>query len=223
MGYIAEIHLAHDELLLQPTIVGSNGVTLRHEYEMNTDSDDGSVFISVTGNASDDFLPTLREDPTVTRPTKIVEFDDRTIFRVEVATTLMPLPSVFSDVGGYVVEAESDGSGWLVRTHLPSRQAIADVRSYFRSRDASFQVIRLYDSETVDRMELAGLTEKQRDLLLTALYSGYYDIPRRASQGDLANDLDVSTSAISKQLRRAVSQLIVSSLSPEGRAEQLNH
>lgn len=220
MGYIAEIHLSHDELLLQPTILASNGVKIRHEYGMGKAPDSKTVFVSAIGTPTDTFDGVLEDDPTVNRSTRIVEFEDRTIYRVQTVTERVPVANIFSDVNGYVVDAQSDDSGWVVRTHLPSRDAISIVRDYFHDRDVNFRVVRLFDSESIDRMEVAGLTEKQRDLLLSALYNGYYDIPRRASQEDLADQFEVSTSAISKQLRRAVSQLIVSSLAPEGEPQQ---
>lgn len=221
MGFIAEIHLSHEELFLQPTIAADNEVTFRHEYGMG-DGSAMAVFVSALGELTNGFDAQLDQDPTIEHPKQIVAFEDRTVYRLDANTERIPLPRVFVDVDGYVVDAQSNNSGWVVRAHLPSRDAITTVREYFRSREIDFQVIRLFNADAIDRMELAGLTEKQRDLLLSALYNGYYDIPRRASQEDLANQFEVSTSAISKQLRRAVSQLVVSSLAPEGRPSHSN-
>ena len=215
MGFIAEIHVSHDALLLQPTIAEINSLSLRREYEMSIPPGEPRLYISAIGDVPPAFDAQLSEDPTIAEPRPVVAFADRTIYRLRVATDLVPVPTVFSEVDGYVLDAESDTDGWLIRSHLPDRDAIIRIREYFRDRDVTFQVVRLFDSEGIDKPTHAGLTERQRDLLLTALYSGYYDIPRRASQGDLAEQLDVSTSAVSKRLRRAVSQLIVSSLSPE--------
>lgn len=214
MGYVAEIHLSHEALLLQPTITSVDEPVLRRESGTQANGADVE-FVSVIGGAPDGFDTVLERDGTIRAAERVVDFSDRSVYRVTAATELVPVPPVFSDIGGYVLDAESAGSGWSVDAHLPDRTAISKLREYFRSRDVAFHVGRLYDAETIDRFDHAGLTEKQRDLLLTALYSGYYEVPRRASQGDLADQLDVSTSAISKQIRRAVGQLIVSSLAPE--------
>lgn len=219
MGYIAEIHLAHEDLLLQPTILTAETVTLRRQYATEPEPGTTLLYVSVSGDVPSGFESILVDDPTITEPTHIVTFGDRTIYRVRVVTELDPVPDEFTELGGYILDVMSDGDGWVVRTHLPDREALLEMREYFRARDVSFRIARLYDAEAIDRVGNAGLTEKQRDLLLTALYSGYYDIPRRASQGDLAEQLEVSTSAISQRLRRAISQLIVSSLDPEDVSE----
>ena len=214
MGYIAEIAVSHEELLLQPTIHRIETVTLRREYELVKPPDTTIFFVAAIGSGSR-LRDLLEGDDTITNPRKVVEFGDRTIYSVEVATSLVPVPPTFTEVNGYVLDAESRGTGWCIRSHLPDRAAIVTLKDYYQERDVSFRVVRLHDADGIEQLASAGLSEKHRDLLLTALYSGYYDIPRRASQGDLADQLEVSTSAISKQLRRAISQLIVSSLSPE--------
>jgi len=61
------------------------------------------------------------------------------------------------------------------------------------------------------REEVASdqLTRKQREALQAAVRMGYFDVPRRANQGDLSDLLGVSEQAVSERLRRA-SQTMVS-------------
>ncbi|ODR82855.1 DNA-binding protein [Haladaptatus sp. W1] len=46
------------------------------------------------------------------------------------------------------------------------------------------------------------LTEQQHETLRSAMEWGYYEIPRRATATDLAEELGVSHQAISERLRR---------------------
>lgn len=48
----------------------------------------------------------------------------------------------------------------------------------------------------------------QRDTLVTAYRRGYFRIPRRISQADLAEELEISDSALSQRIRRGVTKLI---------------
>ncbi len=66
-----------------------------------------------------------------------------------------------------------------------------------------------------EEMDVVGLTEEQKQLLCMAFERGYYEIPRRISQNELAHKLDISTSAISQRLRRDTEQLIGSTLAVE--------
>ena len=56
------------------------------------------------------------------------------------------------------------------------------------------------------------LTDRQIEILRTALAAGYYDIPRRATQRDLAAELGFSRGTIGDHLRRAEAKIIRSIL-----------
>ena len=57
-------------------------------------------------------------------------------------------------------------------------------------------------------IDLDVLTAKQRRTLELALEAGYYDRPREADLSYLADELDVSKSAVSQRLRTAETKLI---------------
>lgn len=189
-------------------------MTFRREYETTVDGE-RLLYVSVFGELDDHFERTLENDPTIDAPKTIMRLNDRVVYSARVNTELDPVPPKYAKENAYVLNVASNDEGWVVRARLPDRDALIAIRDYFHTRDVKFRVLRLHESDSLDRLAHTGLTEKQLDLLLTALYAGYYDIPRRSSQGDLADQLGVSTSAISKQLRRAVSQLIMNSLNPE--------
>lgn len=48
----------------------------------------------------------------------------------------------------------------------------------------------------------SNLTPRQQEILSTAVSAGYYESPRRASQADLADRLDISPAAVSQHLQR---------------------
>ncbi|MFW6435385.1 MAG: helix-turn-helix domain-containing protein [Halovenus sp.] len=63
------------------------------------------------------------------------------------------------------------------------------------------------DPNTV-AVDTGKLTEKQRRTLKMALEAGYYEEPRRADLGDLADRTGVSKSAISQRLRAGEAKLV---------------
>lgn len=66
--------------------------------------------------------------------------------------------------------------------------------------------------EADDRVREDILTEHQERALGRAAALGYFDVPRRIQLGELAERLDMSTSALSELLRRAQGRLISSYL-----------
>jgi predicted DNA binding protein len=61
---------------------------------------------------------------------------------------------------------------------------------------------------TTVTVNLDRLTEKQREALEFALAEGYYERPRGVDLGTLAEELDISKSAVSQRLRTAETKLI---------------
>lgn len=52
------------------------------------------------------------------------------------------------------------------------------------------------------------LTDRQREVVETAVELGYYDVPRTASQEDIAVELDCAPSTIAEHLRKAESRVL---------------
>jgi DNA-binding NarL/FixJ family response regulator len=56
----------------------------------------------------------------------------------------------------------------------------------------------------------ASLTERQQEILLTALELGYFETPRETNQEAIAEELGVSTATVGEHLRRIQAELIPS-------------
>ncbi|MEY7851011.1 helix-turn-helix domain-containing protein [Natrarchaeobius sp. A-rgal3] len=210
MGFIAEVRLAHDELVLVPTMKRQPDVALRHEYETVCDGN-RVQFVSAFGDPDGRLEETMRDDPTVSDPTRVVAFGQREIYRFTVETGLEVVPGRCVEYGLFVFAVTSDRSGWTVRVHLPDRDALTAIRRWYRDRDVSFRVMQLCESAAPDDGTYF-LTDNQREILLLAYEGGYFDVPRGTTQDDLAEHLDVTDSAVSQQLRRAISRLIAATL-----------
>lgn len=52
-----------------------------------------------------------------------------------------------------------------------------------------------------------GLTASQWKTLALAVERGYYDIPRRCTTAELADELDISAQAVTERLRRGITNL----------------
>lgn len=60
------------------------------------------------------------------------------------------------------------------------------------------------------RTPAAPLTDRQRDVVETAVELGYYDVPREATLEDVAAELDVAASTVSDHLRKAEAEVMTS-------------
>ncbi|MFP8953672.1 helix-turn-helix domain-containing protein [Natrialbaceae archaeon A-arb3/5] len=209
MGFIAEIRVVHDELPLASTIAAHPAITIRYEYTVRTERP--IAFVSAFGDEHRALGGAMVADPTVSAPERVATFENRTIYRVTLETDREIVPGCCGELGLFVFTITSGERGWIVRTHVPDRDTLTAFREYCRDRGISFRVSQLYDSSASDDGTYF-LTERQHEILVMAYYGGYYDIPRVITQDDLAERLDISDSAVSQRLRRAVAELIEATL-----------
>jgi len=59
------------------------------------------------------------------------------------------------------------------------------------------------------------LTDRQREVVATAIELGYYDVPRGATVSDVATELDITDSTVSAHLRKAESTVMQEALSSQ--------
>lgn len=106
-----------------------------------------------------------------------------------------------------------EGNELVVCLTLPDRSELTDIVSHLREIGASVQLDRLSRAESSDcdrvvQFEARGITDKQREAIRVAIERGYYESPRQADLGDLADELGVSRSAVSQRLGSVESKLV---------------
>ena len=97
--------------------------------------------------------------------------------------------------------------GWEVRLTAPSHGALTAV--YDRWRDIGVDVdIVSVGGEATDARSADGLTNDQREALFYAADVGYFSVPRKATLGDIAEQLGISDQAVSERVRRGTYRLV---------------
>jgi hypothetical protein len=94
--------------------------------------------------------------------------------------------------------------GWLQRGWFADRKTLAQFREFWAD-NGGFELRRLVPDAATSE---GGLTDAQREALVAANDLGYFEIPRRASLADVADELGVAQSSLSERLRRAHSHLV---------------
>lgn len=104
-----------------------------------------------------------------------------------------------------------DGQGRLVvdvPAHVKPRSVVDEFLAEFP--DANLTAIRNTDrriSKVADKKFrddfLAGLTDRQQEVLQTAHREGYFELPRRVPGVEIARDIGISSATFSQHLRRA--------------------
>lgn len=112
---------------------------------------------------------------------------------------------------------EARNGSLYVSVTTPTRTELEAIVETLRDTGATVHLERIGSSsdepDTAGRrltIETDDLTEKQRNAVVVAVESGYYETPRKADLGDLADELGVSRSAVSQRLNAVESKLVTS-------------
>ncbi|MFC7139988.1 helix-turn-helix domain-containing protein [Halosimplex aquaticum] len=123
--------------------------------------------------------------------------------------------AVFGEFG-CVPELSAVGDGRIVlETYLPDRDHLSELVDALKGVADGLRLRQLkrIENGTAERnrdtvtLDLFEVTEKQREAVTKAVTAGYYESPRETSLGELADDLDISKSALTQRLNGVESKL----------------
>lgn len=138
-------------------------------------------------------------------------------FTVEWAEDVQTLVDRIVDQHGIMQEAEAADRTWYLKLKFLDQDALNGFQEYFHDQGYDFELQRIYHGRGPKEREY-DLTPEQREVLVVALENGYFSVPRDAQIQDLADELEISTNAVSQRLRRATGNLTKNTLmiSPPG-------
>lgn len=114
------------------------------------------------------------------------------------------------------VELSVDSGSLVIGAYADDRQTLSEATTRLEEGVERWRLRQLTTTANEDsvpgtvegHVEQLTLTEKQREAVQTAVDMGYYDRPREASLGDLADRLGVTRSALSQRLNAVESKLV---------------
>ncbi len=178
---------------LEPTVADA---TDRSIFTIRSDQYDGAAVEDA-----------LHADPTVETVENIAKRENEQVCRVVWNERPRRFVRECLEEQATVLTARGREGRWTVRLLFPDRDALS--RAY-ESLDGTADV-ELERISTVgeDHRGRFGLTDEQREALVAAFESGYYDIPRKTTADELAAELGISHQALSERFRRAYEHLVV--------------
>ncbi|SER17955.1 bacterio-opsin activator domain-containing protein [Natrinema salaciae] len=133
----------------------------------------------------------------------------------ELRITSPPMFSVVADHGGYVDQAVLEDGDYAMVVHLPKRTDVRAVTAAIQEvYPAAENVARRQVTpitESIDRIQdhLSDvLTDRQRTVLETAYYAGFFEWPRTSTGEDIAERLNISPATFHEHFRTAQRKLV---------------
>lgn len=111
-----------------------------------------------------------------------------------------------------LLEARGVAETWSFELRFPSHDALSAFQKHCTDHDIPIDVQRLYNPTKPGSGPWYGLSSPQRMTLARAVESGYYSIPRQTSTQNLAAEFGITDQAVTERLRRAIRNLVTSTL-----------
>ena len=213
MAVVTTVRFAHDRGALAYTLHELPDANIQVLRDAGTDPEhDRSVFMFANANTNA-LAETLAADHTVEGTHRLPDYQGTEVYAVEFAEDTQLLAPTVTAVGGFSLEARrSEPStgvvGWWERWLLPHRESLNEVWEYAREQGFTFEIQTISDFHPEASGRSGGLTSEQRRTLAVAYKAGYFDEPRGTSLESLAEELDLSSTAVGGRIRRGIRGLV---------------
>ena len=208
----AVVRAEHPDIVLTGAVTHDRTSTVKSVSEAGTDPTSGQFFYRIESDGFDRFEEGLRKDRTDGEFERVIETrDGEAIYSFEYTDEAKILTPVVAAANGVVIDMKNDGRAWILTVWIPDRTGLVQLWEYARRHDVDIDLLRVNEYGSIGTTD-AGLTDSQREALLVALETGYFEEPRDATLGEVATGLDISQPAASGLLRRGIKRLIVSSM-----------
>lgn len=208
-----------DSPILAATLEAVPEATLQLEEIRSLPDEQLQFLLWVTKCDFDKFEAAVVADETIQGFRQLTDIGDRRLYRFTLSetgeATSTYLAAAAEDIVVLDLTVTTDGMRVIAR--IPSRQALRAYTEACQQRGVRFQLKRLYEEKAAttrdgDGGQQFGVTEPQREALRCALEMGYFDVPRKTSINEIADELNTSGQALSTLLRRGEKNLLQNTL-----------
>ncbi len=208
MSTIAEIELAASEFALAHTLEAFPDTEFEVVRIAAHDRNHLMPYLRASKGEIDSLPDRLEDDSSVEAITIVDELEDEILFRMSWIEDIEAVLHMVLEQEASVVEMHGLNDTWYLRVLFPDRESLSATHEFCTDHGLTFTIRNIHDLErSVSRGEF-GLTREQYEALVTAAEFGYFNVPREATMGDLADKLGVSQQALSERLRRGHKTLI---------------
>lgn len=149
----------------------------------------------------------MQNQPTITNYELLESDDRRALGKYETTDTAL---YNFTEHSSLTIEFPVDvRNGWYEFDLTGTRDELDELQDVLDASPLAYELLSLVEGTDIERL----LTERQREVLETAVRMGYFEVPRDCTLAELADELDVDKSTTSTILRRGEAQLVKSFVS----------
>ncbi|WP_439027856.1 helix-turn-helix domain-containing protein [Haloarchaeobius sp. DT45] len=169
----------------------------------------------VSGPDHDDAADVLRSHPAIARAERLDSGDERSLYELGLAAGLGPVADGIERTDAMATRAEVIDATIRLTLRFRGQDELQQFVDTLHDENVQFEVTWKGNGGVTGDGGTDPLTQVQRQTLWLAYERGYFNIPRDTSLCELADELDVSSQAVSERLRRAMGSYLATTMLTE--------
>ncbi|WP_458207507.1 helix-turn-helix domain-containing protein [Haladaptatus sp. NG-SE-30] len=214
MSAIADFGLPSEDFVLGHTVSSVSGMEIRIERVVLHGEGGMTPYFRAMGDDFDAFEQALREDETVTEVRTLEEAMDERFYRARWTKNVTHLSEGLAEVDATIVHAKSEDDHWRLRLSFADRDELSTFYDHC-DEALSIDLRQVFDRSNPTTYGEYEVTAEQRDTLVKALEEGYFEVPRRITMDELAEEFDITTQSVSQRMRRGHANVLRNTIAPE--------
>lgn len=154
----------------------------------------------------------FRGRPDLQEVRLIDEVDGQYLLRVEWNHNYRGILGAIAGTDVNLISGRGTGNEWEFEIRSEDRKEVSEFQRYCQQHDLSIELTAVHALSKVPQATEYDLTEPQREALLLAYESGYFDTPRESTLDEIAVGLDITRQALASRLRRGYKNLVQNTL-----------
>ncbi|MEM4780272.1 MAG: helix-turn-helix domain-containing protein [Halalkalicoccus sp.] len=212
MSVIAEFTVPADQFALAETLSEVPEMIVEVERVVAHEPDRIMPYFWTSNGSNELFEAAAENDPSVEDLVKLDELREAVLYRASWVQDVESVVYAYTETGAILLNATGRDDRWELELRFDSGDDVTQLKEHMDENDLTMDLSRLYHPSQPTAESMPTLTETQRETLLAALRSGYYEIPRSTQASELAEEFGISQQALSNRLRRAHRTLTESAL-----------
>ncbi|RLM95775.1 helix-turn-helix domain-containing protein [Haloarcula sp. Atlit-7R] len=207
MTVVAEFTIDSDEFILGKVLARGDNTHVEMERVVPAS---GRVmpYTWVHGGGFDEFEAAVESSKYVQALRSLDRIGESALYRVEWAEDVESLIYGMAETNATILEARGNVE-WFFRIRFDDHSGLTDFHNFCTDHDIVFQLDRVYTlAEEYDGGYMFDLTDSQRRALVLAVESGYFEVPRGTTLGELGAELGISEQSVSESIRRATNKVL---------------
>lgn len=218
MSTLVEATVSADDFVLGDSLASIPNAEFRMFRLVAHGRDRVMPFVLARYDDRTSLVDALTNDASVENATVLADFGDEWLIDVDWDARIGQIVSAIDDEDATILDAVGQDGRWSLQIMFRERESVSRVYDRWEVTGLDPAVDRICDVADASHDSDATLTKEQYQAISHAYEAGYYDVPRRVNQVELARTFDVSHQALSERLRRGHQAVIANLLyrDPQG-------